>query len=168
MSSPSGQDSFFYTPAQPASPAVPAPGRVGYGATPPSSPPSPSGRSLTWLLAVAGGALAVIAIVVGFVVLAHKDKHTEGSTVLAPLQSAGKAQLDSDLQVAASAEQSYLAEHGSYTTDLTAAGYASNGSAQIQVLSATDTDFCLVARNSHAAAPEYDSKSGGVSATPCH
>jgi hypothetical protein len=146
----------------------PVPPRVGYAATPAPSPPSPVGPSRGRLIAVAAAVAVVIAVVVGFVVLAHKDKHTEGTPVLRPIQQADKVQLDSDLRLAATAEESYLVDHGTYTSDLNAAGYRSNGSAQISVVSAGSANYCLMATNPTSQAPEYYTRAGGVSSAPCH
>jgi len=84
--------------------------------------------SLSLLIGAGIAVVAVIAVVIGFVVLAGKDKHTEGDTLIRPITQADKVALDSALRLAASAEEAYLVEHGSYVNDLTAAGFRSNGS----------------------------------------
>ena len=116
---------------------------------------------------VAAAVVVVIAVVVGFVVLAHKDKHTEGNALLRPVQQADKVQLDSDLRLAATAEETWLAEHGSYTTDIAAAGYPSNGSVHVVVVSANVSTYCLRATKA-ATRAEYYSRAGGFSSAPCH
>ena len=143
------------------------PTRTGYASTPPPTQHASTGPSRTWLVAVAGGVAVVIAIVVGFVVLAHKDKHNELAPVLRPIQQAAGVQLESDLRSAATAEDGYFAEHDAYTSDLATAGFRSNGSAQVVVVSTTSTAYCLKATSATASAPEYYSKAGGVSTTPC-
>jgi hypothetical protein len=171
-----GQDGYFFTPppasAQPAQAAqAPVfPTRAGYA--PVQQPITPSlpranGPSTAALAGVAVGVVGVIAIIVGFVTLAHKDKHTEGNAVLRPIQQAQNVQLESALRLGATAEETYLAEHGTYTTDLAGAGYR-NSAVQITVISATASDYCMQATSAGATAPEYDSKSGGFSSTPCH
>jgi hypothetical protein len=116
---------------------------------------------------VAAGVVVVIAIVVGFVALAHKDKHNEGTGVLRPIQEASRVQLDSDLRLAATAEETWLAEHGSYTSNLSAAGFRSND-AQVTVLSANAAAYCLRASSSGSKTAEYFSRAAGFSSTPCH
>jgi hypothetical protein len=169
------QDPYFFTPPQAPSLVAPAsivPSRVGYA--PPAPPvarhaaPKPPKQSRGWLVAVAAGVVVVLALVVGFVVLAHKDKHTEGNALLRPIQQADKVQLDSDLRLASTAEESWFAEHGSYTSDLGAAGYRSNGSARIAVVSAGGSSYCLRATNASAHSAEYYNRGTGLSSTPCH
>jgi hypothetical protein len=119
------------------------------------------------LALIAAALVLVVAVVVGFVVLAHKDKHTEGNTVLRPIQQAAGVALEGDLHSAAVAEETWFAEHQAYTADLPGAGYRSNDTTQVSVISASTTAYCLEATSASAAAPEYYSKAGGVSATPC-
>jgi hypothetical protein len=166
---PGQDDHFFATAPSAATPPAPVfPTRAGYAPMPPpvSGPARSSGPSRTALVATALGLVAVIGIVVGFVALAHKDKHTQGDAVLRPIQQANNVQLDSALRQAAIAEEAYVTEHGTYTTDLSGAGYA-NSTVQVIVVSATASDYCLQATTPQAAAPEYHSKSGGFSGTPC-
>jgi hypothetical protein len=170
VTSPSGQD-YFFTPAPSSTPGTPEPVRFGYAAPHPVAPvsavPVAATRSVGWLLGVGVAVLLLVGAVIGVVALAHKDKHTEGNTILRPIQQAQGVALDSDLQSAEIAEQTYLAEHGSYTTDLSAAGYRANGGVRVTVVSASATDFCLEATKPGDAAPRYDSRSGGLSVTPC-
>ena len=171
MSTPGGQESYFFTPATPAQPSPVPPTRFGHAAAaqPAGVPSAPVGatRSIGWLLAVGAAALLLIAGVVGFAVLAHKDKHTEGNTVLRPIQQADNVALDSDLQLAASAEESYLAEHGDFTSDLSATGFRANDSAQISVVSASANSFCLRATKPPSTATQYYRRGAGPSSTPC-
>lgn len=109
----------------------------------------------------------VVAVVTGFVVLAHKDKHTAGNAPLRPIQQADRVQLDSDLRLAATAEESWLAEHGSYTANLNAAGFRSSSGTRVSVVSAGGSAYCLRASNATRQATEYYSRAGGFSAKPC-
>jgi hypothetical protein len=127
-------------------------------------------KSVGWLVGAGVVLVLLVAGVVGFVVLGHKASKTEqkvGTAPLRPIEQANRAQLDSDLHLAASAEEVYLAEHGQYTTDLASAGFQPN-SAEMTVVSATTTNYCLKATSKTAPVTvEYDSRSGGLSATPC-
>src|SRR6185312_4688689 len=128
------------------------------GYAPPAPPvarhAAPRASSRGGLIAVAAGLVVVLALVVGFVVLAHKDKHTEGNTLLRPIQQADRVQLDSDLRLAATAEESWLVEHGSYTANLTAAGFRSNAT-RVSVVSANASAYCLKATSPGAKTAEY-------------
>ncbi len=168
-------DGYFFSPTPPASQApaptpTSMPTRFGYAApaqqTLTPSAPVAATRSLGWLLGAGLGLVVVIAVVVGFVVLAHKDKHIEGDGALRPIQQATNVQLESDLRSARLAEESYFAQHDAYTADLAAAGFQAN-SAQVTVVSAGAADYCLKATGGQPATVEYASKSGGVSSTPC-
>jgi hypothetical protein len=163
MTTPSGQDPYFFTPTPP---AVPAPTATRAQSMTPGTP-LPATRSLGWLLGVGVAAVVVIALVIGFVVLAHKDKHNEGTAVLRPIQQAQNVALESELRSAAVAEETYFTEHGSYTGDLSTAGYQSRSGAVVNVVASDAATYCLKATSAAAAAPEYYSKGGGVSSTAC-
>jgi hypothetical protein len=137
----------------------------------PPPPSSDSGRQLAMLAAI----VAVIALAVGgFVWLQGQGKKTAtnvANTVETPIVKAHQTEEIVDLQQAAQAEETYLADHNAYATSVAQlTGFVASPTSTVTVVSATATTYCLRADDTstfHAPSMYVSSASGGASPTPC-
>jgi hypothetical protein len=172
-----GSGDFFFasTPTTtPVQDAPVAPTRFGYAPTtqPNLTPSAPArrGKPVTWFVIVGVVVVLVVGAIVGFGLLAGNATHDASTSVTHTVALADKAALDSDLQQAATAEEAYLAEFGSYTSNLKSAGFAANSAVRVTVVSASSSTYCLEATSTSSlpSAPEYYQRGTGVQSAPCH
>ncbi len=119
-----------------------------------------------------GKGMAIAGVVLGGLGLVSILLFTvTGAVVFSKAAKAGnESVLKSDLRDAASAQETYFAEHHAYATsvgDLTGDGLFLFPGDDVQVVSATSTGYCLVGNRSDVATWYYDSTNGGLSTTPC-
>jgi uncharacterized protein HemX len=139
---------------------------------PASPPPAPeTGRQVLML----GGIVAAIVLAVGgFIWLQAQGKKTAtkvANTVETPIVKAHQTEEIVDLQQAAQAEETYLADHSAYAPTVTQlTGFVASPTSTITVVSATATTYCLRADDTstfHAPPMYLSSAVSGASTTPC-
>lgn len=170
--------------------AAPPTGPLPRGWAPPAPPGAHSGAGPAGRHAAAGtgrgsnlGVVAVVALVVlavvggavYFVVNLGKGAGQTVSAAGALLDKGPKGalerQLQSDVANGASAEETYNASSGGYTTDVAALesnGLRVSAGDQFRVVSASAAQFCLASSRAGLPTAYWNSASGGISAAPCH
>jgi Tfp pilus assembly protein PilE len=134
-------------------------------------PPSDNGRQLLML----GGVVAVLVLALGgWLWLNAQGKKTATKVTTAvelPIVKAHQTAETADLQQAVNAQESYLADHGSYATAASQlTGFVASPGDVLTVVSASATAYCLRAddtSNFHAPSMYLASGTPGASTTPC-
>ena len=171
---------YYGGPAAPAQPeawavsAVPNPRVAAYEAPQRAQVPvSRKRNSYERSRMVVGGALLAIvaAIVVVSIMITSSGSKQAEHTATTAIQKAQNTVLKVDLSNAATAEEAALASSGTYATStraLTAAGFVASPGDVLQVVSASETHFCLSATDKVGNTMYLDSTRDIPSVTPCH
>jgi hypothetical protein len=154
------------------------PGR--FGAAPVPGVPEPTvprrGNRPGVVAVVTALVVAAVAGVVWYVVQVGQGARTDikaaGAMVHHGKRQATETQVQADVRSGASAEETYLTDHMSYTTSLAALqseGLRVSPGDDLRVVAVHGTSgYCLAASAPGVPAAYYDNQTGGVSSTPCH
>lgn len=159
-------DDYF---AAPPPPPPTVPGRFAASAPPPLAGRPPERRSVLTIVLGTLGVVIAGAGIAGYFALQASQAHEESAAVDNGLALAHRVELQSALQGAVEAEEAWSGTHGSYTTDLTAAGSPAPKGVRLTVVQASASGYCLEAT---AVAPGtapmfWSSDTGSPSAVPC-